>query len=48
MVLVGNKSDLSDKREVSNAQGQQLAEKFGCRYYETSVVWLWHCDTLMG
>jgi len=37
MVLVGNKSDLSDKREVSTAQGQQMADKFGCRYYETSV-----------
>ena len=37
MVLVGNKSDLSDKREVSVEEGKELAEKYGILFYETSA-----------
>ena len=29
MVLVGNKSDLADKRQVSTEEGRELAEKYG-------------------
>ena len=37
MVLVGNKSDLSDKRQVSVEEGTELAEKYGMLFYETSA-----------
>ncbi|KAJ2313608.1 GTP-binding protein, partial [Coemansia sp. RSA 2705] len=37
MVLVGNKSDLRGDRQVSKAEAEQVAAKFGCPYVETSA-----------
>ena len=37
MVLVGNKSDLSDRRQVNTEEGQELADKYGILFYETSA-----------
>lgn len=37
MVLVGNKCDLSDEREVSIEEGQELARNFGCPFFESSA-----------
>ncbi len=37
MVLIGNKSDLADKRQVSTEEGRELAEKYGLQFYETSA-----------
>ena len=37
MVLVGNKSDLSDKREISYDDGKDLAEKNNMLFFETSA-----------
>jgi len=37
IVLVGNKKDLEEDREVSKEKGQLQAEKFGCEYLEASA-----------
>ena len=37
LVLIGNKTDLEDFREVSNEEGQQLAERIGAMFWETSA-----------
>ena len=37
MVLVGNKKDLDDRRQVSTEEGQELADKYGMQFYETSA-----------
>ena len=37
IILVGNKSDLNDRRQVSTEEGQELADKFGIQFYETSA-----------
>ena len=36
-VIVGNKCDLSDKREVSIEQGERLAAEYGIKFIETSA-----------
>ncbi|KAL1927602.1 hypothetical protein VTP01DRAFT_3839 [Rhizomucor pusillus] len=36
-ILVGNKVDLAHLRKVSSAEGQQLAQEWGCPYLETSA-----------
>lgn len=37
MVLVGNKCDLADQRVITSEQGETLANRFGCRFLETSA-----------
>ena len=37
MVLIGNKCDLENERQVTTAEGQDLARLFGCPYMETSA-----------
>ena len=37
MVIVGNKCDLEEARQVSTEQGMRLAEKWKCPFFETSV-----------
>merc|ERR1712072_1093341 len=37
MVLAGNKCDLEDERQVTTAEGQDLAKGFGCPFFETSA-----------
>ena len=37
MVLVGNKLDCEDRRQVSMAEAEQLAESHGCSLLETSA-----------
>ena len=38
MLLIGNKSDLDDKREVSKDQGEEKAKSFECAFLETSAL----------
>lgn len=38
MVLVGNKSDLSHDRVITIAQGEELAAKWGIKFFETSAL----------
>ena len=37
IVLVGNKTDLNEKREVTAAQGEEEAKKSGLMFIETSA-----------
>ncbi len=37
IILVGNKSDLAKKRTVTYKEGAELAELFGCPFYEVSA-----------
>jgi len=37
MILVGNKIDLADKREVGTTEGAELAKSFGLPFFETSA-----------
>ena len=37
MILVGNKSDLEESREVTLEEGQSLAKSFGCPHIEASA-----------
>lgn len=37
IVLVGNKTDLNDKREVTTAQGEEEAKKNNLMFVETSA-----------
>ena len=36
-MLIGNKADLEEEREVSTEEGEQLAQLLECKYYETSA-----------
>jgi len=38
IIVVGNKCDLEDKREISKEQGMEFATKIGAKYYETSAL----------
>jgi len=37
IVIVGNKKDLCDKREIDRSLGEALARKYGTVYIETSA-----------
>eukprot|EP01125_Pyxidicula_operculata_P004453 TRINITY_DN1686_c0_g1_i2.p1 TRINITY_DN1686_c0_g1~~TRINITY_DN1686_c0_g1_i2.p1 ORF type:complete len:120 (+),score=33.40 TRINITY_DN1686_c0_g1_i2:428-787(+) len=37
MVIVGNKCDLEDQREVTTDEGAELSKTIGCPFFETSA-----------
>lgn len=47
-VLVGNKIDLENERAVVNETGQNLAQKWGAEYFETSAVTGDGCENVIG
>lgn len=44
VVLVGNKSDLRQLRQVSREEGLALAREFGCPFFETSAAYRYYID----
>lgn len=38
LILVGNKKDLQDCREIKAQEGYDLSRKYGCPYYESSAL----------
>ncbi|XP_058016511.1 GTP-binding protein Rit1 [Ahaetulla prasina] len=44
VVLVGNKSDLTQLRQVSKDEGSALAQEFGCPFFETSAAFRYFID----
>ena len=38
IILVGNKCDLEDKREISKEKALEYAKTIGAKYYETSAL----------
>ena len=43
-IMVGNKCDLTEKRQVTQEQAQQLAEEWNVPYVETSAKTKEHVD----
>ncbi|KAM5129664.1 GTP-binding protein Rit1 [Mantella aurantiaca] len=44
VVLVGNKSDLSHLRQVSEEEGVAVAREFSCPFFETSAAFRYYID----
>lgn len=44
VVLVGNKSDLKQLRQVSKEEGLSLAREFSCPFFETSAAYRYYID----
>ena len=36
-MLIGSKCDLEASREVASSEGEELAQKWGCPFFETSA-----------
>ena len=37
IIIIGNKCDLADKRQISKEEGEEKAKSFGCAFLETSA-----------
>ena len=37
IIIIGNKNDLEEKRQISKEQGEEKAKSFGCAFLETSA-----------
>lgn len=44
IVIAGNKKDLEQKRQVSTAEGEEMAKEFGCPFFETSAAFRHNVD----
>jgi GTPase SAR1 family protein len=43
-ILIGNKCDLEEKRQVTYDQAKEMAEQFGMKYIETSAKTAYHVE----
>ena len=48
IILIGNKLDLLNQREVSKAEGLAKAFDLGCKFKETSAATAWHVNDLFA
>ena len=46
MILVGNKADLEDRRDISQSEAEELSKSWGVRYIETSAKTTDNVDTV--
>ncbi|KAL9641817.1 hypothetical protein ABK040_011802 [Willaertia magna] len=46
MILVGNKCDLEDQRQITKEEGENLSKEFNCSFIETSAKTGFHIDEL--
>ncbi|KAJ6233289.1 ras-like protein rasb [Anaeramoeba flamelloides] len=44
IIIVGNKSDLENQRQISTGEGQDLAKTYGCPFLETSAKYRTNVD----
>lgn len=44
MILVTTKCDLKNRRQVSTAEGQEMAEQWNCKFFETSAKYCINVD----
>ncbi|KAJ6235558.1 ras-like protein rasb [Anaeramoeba flamelloides] len=44
IIIVGNKSDLENQRQISRGEGQDLAKTYGCPFFETSAKYRINVD----
>lgn len=46
MILVGNKADLEDRRDISQSEADELSKSWGVQYIETSAKTTDNVDTV--
>ena len=44
VIIVANKCDLENERQVSTQEGRDLAKQFGCKFIETSAKSRYNVD----
>ncbi len=46
IVIVGNKSDLESRRQISRAEGEAMSKEFGCPFFEASAALRYNVDEI--
>ena len=48
IILVGNKTDLSDQRKITEEEGESLGNKYNMRFYESSALTGYNINTIFN